>query len=188
VAQIAVLQAYHVRWGWLRPTPYPLFSSHRTMTVDTPTATLLAVDLGLRSGLAQYGADGRLLMYRSTHFGSQQRLKKGVPGIFKALGPISHIVVEGDRYLGEVWQKSARNRGAQFQSVRPEQWRQLLLLPRKQRSGKAAKNEADSLARQVISWSGLKRPTSLRHDAAEAILIGLWAVLEFSWLPENPLS
>ena len=158
------------------------------MTAAPPEATLLAVDLGLRSGIAHYGADGRLLRYRSTHFGSVARLKKGVPGIFKSLGPIEHIVVEGDRYLGEVWQKSARNRGAQFHTVTPEQWRQLLLLPRKQRSGKAAKDEADTLARQVITWSGLKRPTSLRHDAAEAILIGLWAVLEFGWLPKNPLA
>ncbi len=157
------------------------------MTVDTSTATLLAVDLGLRSGLAQYGADGRLLMYRSTHFGSLPRLKKGVPGIFKTLGTISDVVVEGDRYMGEVWQKSAHKRGAEFHIVTPEQWRKVLLLPRKQRSGKVAKDEADVLARQVITWSGLKRPTSLRHDAAEAILIGLWAVLEFGWLSENPL-
>ena len=158
------------------------------MTLDAPKTSLLAVDLGLRSGLAQYETDGRLLRYRSTNFGSLSRLRKGVPGVFKSLSPIGHIVVEGDRALGDVWQKSARNYGAQFHSVSPERWRGHLLLPRKQRSGAVAKDEADVLARKVIAWSGLKRPTSLRHDAAEAILIGLWAVLEFGWLPENPLT
>lgn len=155
------------------------------MTRDVKPNTLLAVDLGLKSGIAQYGADGRLLKYRSTNFGSLSRLRKAVPGILKSLGPVSHVVVEGDRALGEIWQKSAGNR---FQWVSPEQWRGRLLLSRKQRSGKAAKDEADVLARKIIVWSGLKRPTSLRHDAAEAILIGLWAVLEFGWLPENPLA
>jgi hypothetical protein len=38
----------------------------------------------------------------------------------------------------------------------------------------------------VIEWSGITRPTSLRHDAAEAILIGLWGVLEAGWLPALP--
>ena len=41
-------------------------------------------------------------------------------------------------------------------------------------------------ARAVIEWSGAKRPTSLRHDAAEAILIGLWGALELGWLAELP--
>ena len=72
--------------------------------------------------------------------------------------------------------------------VSPEQWRSLLLLPRKQKNRKVAKDEADVLARQIIAWSGLKRPTSLRHDAAEAILIGLWAVLELGWLQDNPMK
>ena len=158
------------------------------MTVELSSPILLAIDLGLRSGLAQYGRDGRLLRYRSTHFGSLQRLKKGIPGIFKSIGPIEHMVMEGDRTLAEIWQKSARNRGAQFHMVSPEKWRSLLLVPRKQKNRKVAKDEADVLARQVIAWSGLKRPTSLRHDAAEAILIGLWAVLELGWLQDNPLK
>jgi LexA DNA binding domain len=31
---------------------------------------------------------------------------------------------------------------------------------------------------------GAAHPTSLRHDAAEAMLIGLWSVLEVGWLDE----
>ena len=158
------------------------------MAPDDPNASLLAIDLGLRSGLAQYGTHGRLLSYRSTNFGSLPRFRKGVPGVLKALQPIGQVVVEGDRALGDIWQKAARSHGSQFRWVSPEQWRGNLLLPRKQRSGALAKHEADVLARKIIQWSGLKGPTSLKHDAAEAILIGLWALLELGWLTHNPLE
>jgi hypothetical protein len=56
-----------------------------------------------------------------------------------------------------------------------EDWRKSLLLPYQRRSGADAKAAADGLARDVIDRSGAKRPTSLRHDAAEAILVGAWA-------------
>ena len=42
------------------------------------------------------------------------------------------------------------------------------------------------MARAVITWSDLPAPTSLRHDAAEAILIGLYGVLEQGWLEDVP--
>jgi len=41
-------------------------------------------------------------------------------------------------------------------------------------------------ARRVVEWSDAARPTSLRHDAAEAILIGLWGVIDVGWLPGVP--
>ena len=37
---------------------------------------LLAVDLGLRTGFALYGRDGRLVSYRSQNLGSKARLKR----------------------------------------------------------------------------------------------------------------
>ena len=150
-------------------------------------ATLLAVDLGLRAGLAHYASSGKLLSYRSTNFGSMTRLRRGVSGVVRPMPELAWVVVEGDRRMGEVWESAASHRGARFGWVSPEQWRKSLLLPRKQRSGSAAKGEAEVLARQVIRWSGLKGPTSLRHDAAEAILIGLWAVLTLGWLEQSPL-
>ena len=115
------------------------------------------------------------------------RLKKGVAGVIKPLDELAWVVVEGDRRMAEIWEAAAGHRGARFDWVSPERWRQSLLLPRKQRSGAKAKAEADVLARKVIRWSELKGPTSLRHDAAEAILIGLWAVLSLGWLKDNPL-
>jgi hypothetical protein len=44
------------------------------------------------------------------------------------------------------------------------------------------------MARKVIDWSGARRPTSLRHDAAEAILVGLWGGLQVGWLRELPVT
>ena len=147
---------------------------------------LLAVDLGLRTGIALFHADGRLLSYRSQNFGQLSRLKKAIPGILRQTPEITHLVVEGDRQLGELWFKPAHKRQIQTHVVRPETWRQALLLQRKQRSGTEAKKWADQLARAVIAWSGLPKPSSLRHDAAEAILIGLWGVMEVGWLEALP--
>ena len=61
-----------------------------------------------------------------------------------------------------------------------------MLLPRERYDRMRLKEKAEALARTVIDWSDAPRPTSLRHDAAEAILIGLWGVLEVGWLEELP--
>jgi hypothetical protein len=70
--------------------------------------------------------------------------------------------------------------------VSAEKWRALFLRQRDQRSGEQAKRIADGIARRVVEWSDAPRPTSLRHDAAEAILIGLWGVIDVGWLPGVP--
>jgi hypothetical protein len=62
----------------------------------------------------------------------------------------------------------------------------MFLLSRDQRSGEQAKRMADGIARRVVEWSEASRPTSLRHDAAEAILIGLWGVIHVGWLTAVP--
>jgi hypothetical protein len=88
--------------------------------------------------------------------------------------------------MGEWWAKAAERFGARTLFVSAEQWRPRLLLPREQHNGVEAKHFADRLSRRVIAWSGAKAPTSLNDDAAEAILIGLWGVLEVGWLPALP--
>ena len=49
-----------------------------------------------------------------------------------------------------------------------------------------AKRSAQALARRIIAWADAPRPTSLRHDAAEAIGAGLWGVLAAGWLARLP--
>jgi hypothetical protein len=152
---------------------------------DRPRS-LLAVDLGLRLGVAVYGPDGRLERYRSQHYASRGKLKDAVYGIMSEAPGIEVLVLEGDRGLGELFARLARKRGARVIRTDAHQWRRALMPPRDRRSGAGAKETADGLARAVIDWSGAKRPTSLRHDAAEAILIGLWGALEVGWLEELP--
>ena len=146
------------------------------------TPTLLAVDLGLRAGLALYGNDGRLRWYRSHNFGNMTRLKRGVYTILQEIPTLRWLVLEGGGPLALIWRKEAERRGIGVIGVSAEQWRAVLLSARQQRSGVAAKESADTLARTLIDWSGADRPTALRHDAAEAILIGLWGVIEVDWL------
>lgn len=148
--------------------------------------SLLAIDLGIRAGLALYGADGRLAWYRSRNFGSAARLRAAVPQILDEIDDLASIVIEGGGPLALIWSRHAARRSINLLRIGAEQWRQDLLYPRQQRTGPQAKHSADSLARRVIEWSGAARPTSLRHDAAEAILIGLWGVLQTGQLESLP--
>ena len=148
---------------------------------------LLAVDMGLRTGLAIYGPDGRLKSYRSKHFGSISELRKGVGTIVREAPPLGWIWLEGGGDIAEVWAKHAAHRGIEFRQVHATAWRETLMLPRQQRSGEIAKKEADGLARRVIAWAGAPRPKGdLRHDAAEAILLGLHGALQVNLLDRVP--
>ncbi|MEM8557556.1 MAG: hypothetical protein AAGG50_07015 [Bacteroidota bacterium] len=143
---------------------------------------LLAVDLGLRTGFACYGRDGRLAWYRSRNYGSRARLKRAAFTMLREEKRLTHLVVEGGGALADLWEREATRQGLDFRRIDAGEWRRMLLHPRERRTGKGAKEQADTLARAVITWSGASRPTSLRHDAAEAILVGLWGVVEAGWL------
>lgn len=136
---------------------------------------LLAVDCGLKTGFALFALSGNLIWYRSQNFGNRQRLKRGAWQILKEIDSLSHLVIEGGGTLAEVWIKEGKKRGLNVKLVHAEEWRKELLHPRQQRTGKQAKQVADELAREIIGNVGNAKPTSLRHDAAEAILVGWWA-------------
>jgi hypothetical protein len=136
---------------------------------------LLAVDLGLRCGWATFDPEGRLVAYGSRHYGTRTMLRKAIPRILDDHPRLALLVIEGGGDLFVPWHKEAERRGIAVQQVMGEEWRRRILLPRQQTSGKDAKAAADGAAREVIERSGAKRPTSLRHDAAEAILVGAWA-------------
>ena len=148
--------------------------------------TLLAVDLGLRTGLALYGEADGLRWYRSQHFGSRAALRRGAFGLLRdeAGAGLQHVVVEGGGRLAEVWAREADRFGATFHTADAADWRTALLHPREQRSSQTAKEAADRLARHVIEASRAVRPTSLRHDAAEAILLGLWHAAALGWVAD----
>ena len=114
------------------------------------------------------------------------RLKKAAYRVVGEIDALAAIVVEGGGGPAEPWVKEAERRGVGVQQVHAGSWRNSLLLPRNRRTGADAKERAEVLARRVIEWSGAPRPTSLRHDAAEAIMVGLWAVVAVGWLDEVP--
>ena len=149
-------------------------------------AALLAVDLGVRAGFACYGDDGRLRWYRSQNFGDLARLRRAIPGLLAQTEDLTRVVVEGGGPIAEAWSRRAEERDIAVARVSAEEWRGLFLLPRERRSGAQAKDVADRLARRVIAWSGAPRAASLRHDAAEAILVGLWGVMAAGWLRRLP--
>ena len=152
-----------------------------------PSRALLAVDLGLKTGLAYYGGDGRLVWYRSHNLGSRQRLKRAAYGLLSEHSSVTHLAVEGGGPLVEPWKKEAERRGLRFLRVDAETWRKELLTPSERRLPSAKlKIRADQLARAAITWSDAPQPTSLRHDAAEAVLLGLYAAVRFGWLDRVP--
>ncbi len=141
------------------------------MTATSSAQRLLAVDLGQRTGLALFEGQ-RLLWYRSQHFGRRNQLRRAIPRILREAKPAC-LYVEGDRGLAALWAKVAERLGILLKQVSPETWREPLLLPRERRDPKA---HAARLAREVIQARGGPKPIHLRHDAAEAILIGDWAL------------
>jgi hypothetical protein len=139
--------------------------------------TLLAVDSGLKTGLALYTTCGELIWYRSHNFGNRTRLKKAAWRLLNEIEGLSRVVVEGGGRFAEVWVKAAGRCGLPVLQVQAETWRKSLLLASQQHSGKQAKQVANELAREIIEKStAATGPTSLRHDTAEAILVGWWAV------------
>jgi hypothetical protein len=141
---------------------------------------ILAVDLGLWTGLACYAVDGagdaRLAWFRSQHFATIAALKRAIPRVLDEAPGLSLLVVEGDRHLGDLWARPAEKRGARIVRVAPEVWRPVMLLPRDQRDGTTAKAAAVRLAHELIVASDARRPrTALVDDVAEAIVIGAWA-------------
>ena len=148
--------------------------------------SLLAVDVGIRTGLAVFRDDGRLIWYRSQNFGAAARLKRAIPALLHDAFDPAYVVLEGGGPLVEHWTTLSERHGARVLRVSAEEWRSFFLLPREQRSGEQAKRGADGVARRVIEWSNAPRPTALRHDAAEAILIGVWGALQVGWLKALP--
>lgn len=138
---------------------------------------LLAVDLGKRMGLAYFGDQGQLCWYRSFHVGSRESLKGLIWGQLSQIKDLTHLVMEGDAALARLWENAAKKRFEPLlvRVIGADVWRKTMLLPREQRSGAEAKAAAIARARACIMASqSAPGSKALRHDTAEAIMIGLW--------------
>lgn len=143
---------------------------------------LLSIDIGIKTGLAVFGSDGRLLWVRSRNYGARARLKRDVGAVLREAGAVRYVALEGGGDIALPWISECERQGIEVLRISAEAWRNDLLRVRERRSGPEAKKHAGALARRIITASGAKRPTSLRHDAAEAICAGFWAVQQVGWL------
>lgn len=180
---------------------------------------LLAVDLGLRTGLALYDGYGALLRYAqypriadAVALGdlAESWLAGKVPDneedelsqtevnedadVTTEARLVTHLAIEGrDVALRDEWAAAAlrvaREQGASAPArpvdVSPEAWRRELLLPKERKSGRESKAAARLVARQVVLERGVlgqghagRFPT----DAAEAVLVGYYAVRRLGWV------
>ena len=84
---------------------------------------LLAIDIGVKTGLALYRHDGRLLWYRSQNFGTAQRLRRGVRSVLDALPHLAWLVLEGGGPLADIWRREATRRHIPVRQISAEAWR-----------------------------------------------------------------
>ena len=96
---------------------------------------LLAVDLGLRTGFALYGRDGRLVSYRSQNLGSKARLKRAAGSLLADHRDAERVVLEGGGDIADLWLRAAERAGRDAIRIDAHVWRKKLLLPREQRHG-----------------------------------------------------
>ena len=144
---------------------------------------LLALDLGLRFGWATYTQERSLIAYGSQHCAGRSQLKRLAYQAIQRLPLDSYVFVEGGGSLLKLWQTPTERRLLNFYALHAEEWRiEVLAFKHRQRSTDA-KTEAIKQARPLIFSQSGQRSTSLRHDAAEAILMGWWALYRIGWCP-----
>lgn len=137
---------------------------------------LLAVDLGLKTGLALFDDGARLIWARSHNFGAKSRLKKAARNILMDIKGLEAVILEGGGELAKAWEHQAEKLGIHTITVSAETWRADMLPPSRTRDSATAKACAARLAQGIAKTSHGRRPTSMNLDAAEAVAIGYWAV------------
>lgn len=153
---------------------------------------LLAIDLGLKMGLAHFDHQGKLLRYHAQRLANKAALKRHVYDVFIRHKPLCALITEGDASLAKIWHRLAEKWELRIVHIQAQRWRDDLLLPRDIASGGAhAKAIAQHKALQVIAASDVApQPTrpQVAHDAAEAILIGLWGAHHLGWIEHERLD
>jgi|LZCG01.1.fsa_nt_gb hypothetical protein len=148
--------------------------------------TLLAIDLGVKTGYACYRDDGMLVWAQSHNYGNARRLKNGVYGIFQQCENLTQIVIEGGGHLEKHWIKLADKKHISVRRIHAHEWREPLFPGYRKRSSKQWKSDAIKTARAVLELAAISAPKTMMHDQAEAILIGLWACKQTGWIDTLP--
>jgi len=144
--------------------------------------TLLAIDLGVRTGWASYNDSGFLSGFGSHNYGSAGRLKKAVYPFLKQFKNLEFLIIEGGGKLSKYWEYVATQNSIEVIQTHAHVWRKELFLQKNITYSYKMKKHAERTAREIIEKSNLSQPKDLKHDAAEAILIGFWGCLQIGWL------
>ena len=168
-------------------------------TTENVRQLLVAVDLGLRTGLALYSDDGRLLEYEQAVFETSEdlqtkclQLMSGWEAKYQGLDEkschITHVAVEGaDASLRHVWRNIVDDHlHCELLLVKPEEWRADLLLNKEKASGETAKEASRLIARQLVAdYGGRIHEGKLSTDVAESILLGYHVSRRLEWIPRK---
>jgi len=138
------------------------------------TGWLLAVDGGLRAGVAMFDRHGTPLWCRSFHYATIGSMRRAARALFFRHAQLEHLLVEGGGAAGGAWQREGAHAGLQVHAIGAEAWRRALLPAHAVRSGKDSKQAAVAMASALFRRHGkaLVRPPA--HDAAEAVMAGVY--------------
>jgi Icc-related predicted phosphoesterase len=160
---------------------------------------LLAVDLGLRTGVSLYNDIGKLIRYENFHFDSADDLKNAANRILheweadasssstSQTWSITRIAIEGgDPPLREAWHQASNGKQALLH-VKPEEWRADLLTGKEKLNGENAKAASRLIARQIVADYGDAalelHDGKFQTDMAESVLLGLHVARRLGWMP-----
>lgn len=159
---------------------------------------LVAVDLGLRTGVSLFNNQGELLRYEQFQFESEERLHDAAVQILDKWGTeasnsthlwsITRIAIEGGSpLLVGSWVRAANGERVILQ-VKPDEWRADLLTSKEKIDGESAKAASRLIARQVVADYGVMGPHvgKFQTDTAESILLGLHVSRRLGWISRNP--
>jgi hypothetical protein len=146
-------------------------------TEDHTHLCLLAVDLGLRTGTAVLDRNGTVLAVDTWRFHDQESLTEGLTEILSTHN-ITHVVIEGeDRKLFYIWRRAIEKfDGVQLARVVADDWRRMLLSKKEMRDARKAKKCSRSHCETMLKHNDELRAKKLSADAAEALLVGCYAV------------
>jgi Icc-related predicted phosphoesterase len=151
--------------------------------VSVDCRRLLAVDLGLRTATAVLDGSGQVLQVDDWRFTDFPQLEGALEGILINYN-ITHVVVEGaDMKLNHIWRKAVAKYDLPYARVVAEDWREALLLPKERKNKQVAKDAAVLIAKQFWNKKLDHNDSSakLTKDAAEAVLVGLYAMNVLGW-------
>jgi len=163
---------------------------------------LMAVDLGLKSGVSLFDDRGHLLRYEQFLFDRENLLEafEDIINEWEAEAAdrvgdeqsngswkITHIAIEGgDTGLLDTWAQAAPDHS--ILRVSPEEWRSELLIKKESQNGATSKEASRLIARQVVADFGLmdlhvgKFPT----DVAESVCLGMYVARRLGWIEREP--